>query len=505
VQRCGGEKSPLLPRPPAPPQDLRCLVSLSVPDLNFRVIAPALIVTLTALVVLLAELVTPAHRKRWLGFASVVGLLAAAGATIGLWSVSTAAFGKMVVADPFGLFLTLVILLGAALSILLAMDFVRAHRVDQGEYYVLVLFAVVGMILMATATDLIVIFLALELLSLPLYILAAFKRADARSLEAGLKYFLLGAFSSAFFLYGTALIFGGTGTTNLMKIADTLARNPRDDLLLVGAGLLLVGFAFKVALVPFHWWTPDVYDGAPTSVTAFMSVAVKAAAFGAFFRVFFIALPTLGLDWRIILAVIAVLTMTLGNIAALLQSNVKRMLAYSSIAHAGYIAIALVAMGANGAPSALFYLLAYTLTNLGAFGAVIALSDGERERLNVNDFGGAAGNHPLAAAAFAIFLLSLAGFPPLAGFTGKFFVFSAAVETGWAWLAVIGVLNSLVSVYFYLRPIVHMYMREVTPGWDRVRVAPLVALALVLALIGVIALGLYPTPAIALATGGFIR
>ncbi len=478
-------------------------MSLSVPDLNFRVIAPALIVAITALVVLLAELVTPAHRKRWLGFASLIGLLVAAGATIGLWDANASAFGRMVVADDFGLFLTLVILLGAALSILLAIDFIRAHRVDQGEYYVLVLFAVVGMILMATATDLIVIFLALELLSLPLYILAAFKRADARSLEAGLKYFLLGAFSSAFFLYGIAFIFGGTGTTNLMKIADALNKNFSNDLVLIGMGLLLVGFAFKVALVPFHWWTPDVYDGAPTAVTAFMSVAVKAAAFGAFFRAFLVALPAL--DWRLALAVIAVLTMTLGNVAALLQSNVKRMLAYSSIAHAGYILIALVAMGASGASSALFYLLAYTLTNLGAFGAVIALSDGERERLEIRDFGGAAGKHPLVAAAFAIFMLSLAGFPPLAGFTGKFFIFSAAVETGWAWLAVIGVLNSLVSAYFYLRPIVQMYMSETATGWDRVRVAPLVALALVIALIGVIALGLYPTPAIAWATGGFIR
>lgn len=478
-------------------------MSLSVPDLNFRVIAPALIVTLTALIVLLAELVTPAPRKRWLGLASLVGLLIAGGAAIGLWGTNASAFNKMIVADDFGLFLTFVILLGAALSILLALDFVRAHRVDQGEYYVLVLFAVVGMILMATATDLIVIFLALELLSLPLYVLAAFKRADARSLEAGLKYFLLGAFSSAFFLYGIAFIFGGTGTTNLMKIADALAKNPRSDLLLVGAGLLLVGFAFKVALVPFHWWTPDVYDGAPTAVTAFMSVGVKAAAFGAFFRAFLVALPAL--DWRIILATLAVLTMTLGNVAALLQSNIKRMLAYSSIAHAGYTLIALVAMGAQGAASALFYLLAYTLTNLGAFGAVIALSDGERERLEIRDFGGAARQYPFIAALFAIFMLSLAGFPPLAGFTGKFFIFSAAVETGWTSLAIIGVLNSLVSAYFYLRPIVQMYMSDVTPGWDRIRVAPLVTLALVLALLGVLALGLYPTPAMVLASGGFAK
>jgi NADH-quinone oxidoreductase subunit N len=480
-------------------------MSLSIPDLNFRLIAPALIVALTALVVLLAELVTPAQRKRWLGVLSLTGLLIAVGATLGLWGANASAFNQMIVADSFGLFLTFVILLGALLSILLALDFVRAHHLEQGEFYALLLASVVGMILMATATDLIVIFLALEVLSLPLYILAAFKRADARSLEAGLKYFLLGAFSSAFFLYGIAFIFGATGSTNLTKIAAALTQYPRNDLLIVGAGLLLVGFAFKVALVPFHWWTPDVYDGAPTVVTAFMSVAVKAAAFGAFFRAFLIALPALAFDWRIVLAVIAVLTMTLGNIAALLQSNIKRMLAYSSIAHAGYILIALVAMGAQGVSSALFYLLAYTLTNVGAFGAVIALSDGERERLEIRDLGGAARQYPLIAAMFAIFMLSLAGFPPLAGFTGKFLLFSAAVETGWGWLAVIGVLNSLVSVYFYLRPVVQMYMNDVVPGWDRLRVAPLVVLALVIALVGVIALGVYPMPAMALATGGFVR
>lgn len=478
-------------------------MTLTFPNLNLSIIAPALIVALTALLVLLGELITTADRKRWLGLFSLVGLLVAVGATIGLWGRNTPAFGGMIVADNFGLFLTLVILVGGALSILLAIDFVRVHRVDQGEYYALVLFAVVGMILMATATDLIVIFLSLELLSLPLYILAAFKREDGKSLEAGMKYFLLGAFSSAFFLYGIAFIFGATGTTNLMRIA--LAAKPGNDLLLVGAGLLLVGFGFKVALVPFHWWTPDVYEGAPTAVTGFMSVAVKAAAFGAFFRAFLVALPGVSVDWQMALAIVAVLTMTLGNVAALLQSNIKRILAYSSIAHAGYILVALVAMGTNGASSALFYLLAYTLTNLGAFGAVIAMSDGARERLEVNDYAGAAQKQPLVAAALAIFLLSLAGFPPFAGFVGKFLIFGAAVENGWAWLAVIGVLNSLVSAYFYLRPIVQMYMTESKLGWDKIRVDVFVTVALIIAAIGVIALGVFPSPAMALAAGGLFR
>ena len=472
-------------------------MSLSVPDLNLRVIAPALIVAISAIIVLLGELVTPAARKRWLGYVSILGLVVAAVAAIGLWGPSVSAFRGMVIADNFGIFLSVVILIGAALSILLSMDFIHGHKIEQGEYYVLLLAAVSGMLIMATATDLIIVFLGLELLSLPLYILAAFQREKGPSLEAGMKYFLLGAFSSAFFLYGVALIYGATGTTQLESLAKFLKPSSApNDLLLIGFGLLLAGFAFKVALVPFHWWTPDVYEGAPTAVTAFMSVGVKAAAFGAFFRAFLVAVPAPAIDWRIALAVIAVLTMTLGNVAALLQSNIKRMLAYSSIAHAGYILIALVAAGSNGTTGALFYLLAYTVTNLGAFGAIIALSDGERERVNVSDFAGAARKHPLVGAVMAICLLSLAGFPPFAGFIGKFLIFGAAVENGWAWLAVVGVLNSLISVYFYLRPVVQMYMKEPVEGWDNVRVAPLVGLALALAVLAVIALGLFPSPAI---------
>lgn len=471
-------------------------MSLSVPDFNLRIIAPALIVAVSAIVVLLAELVTPAERKRWLGYLSLLGLAIAAFAAFNLWGANATAFRAMVIADNFGLFLTLTILIGAALSILLSME-----RFTQGEYYVLMLFSVSGMILMATATDLIVVFLALELMSLPLYLLAAFQRENPSSLEAGVKYFLLGAFSSAFFLYGIALIYGAAGTTNLMLIAKA----SNSDLLLIGAGLLLAGFAFKVALVPFHWWTPDVYEGAPTTITAFMSVAVKAAAFGAFFRAFFVALPALALDWRTVLALIAVLTMTLGNVAALLQPNIKRMLAYSSIAHAGYILIALVAMGENGASSALFYLLAYTVTNLGAFGAVIALSDGARERLNLSDFAGIARTQPFVAALMAICMLSLAGFPPFAGFVGKFLIFGAAVQNGWTWLAIVGVLNSLISAYFYLRPVVQMYMSEPAEGSSAICVAPPVMLALIIAVALVIALGIFPAPVMVFAQGGLIR
>jgi NADH-quinone oxidoreductase subunit N len=479
-------------------------MSFTIPDINLYTIAPALIVSICAMVVLLAELFTAQSQKYLLGYLSILGLAIAAFVAVGQWGVRASGFRDMVVVDNFGLFLTLAILVGAAISILMSIPFVRAHSIDRGEYYVLILASVAGMIIMATATDLMVMFLGLELLSLPLYVLAAFQRNENKSLEAGVKYFLLGAFASAFFLYGIALLFGATGTTNLARIADVLSKSKADPtLLLVGAGLLIAGFAFKVALVPFHWWTPDVYEGAPTTITAFMSVGVKAAAFGAFFRTFQIALPSIALDWRDTLAFISIVTMTLGNVAALLQPNIKRMLAYSSIAHAGYILIALVATGDRGVSGALFYILAYTLTNLGAFAAVIALSDGVRERLTVSDFGGAAKQHPLIALALTICMLSLAGFPPFGGFIGKFLIFSAAVETGYTWLAIVAVLNSMISVYFYLRPVVAMYMSEPASGWDKIRPVPaLVAIALVIVVIGVIALGIFPSPIIAFAQVG---
>jgi NADH-quinone oxidoreductase subunit N len=317
----------------------------------------------------------------------------------------------------------------------------------------------------------------------------------------------LGAFSSAFFLYGIAFVYGATGTTNLAKIAAAMGQSgaTTNSLLLIGGGLLIVGFGFKVALVPFQWWTPDVYEGAPTPVTAFMSAATKTAAFAAFFRVLLFAVPVAAWDWRPLVAAMAVLTMALGNIAALGQTNIKRMLAYSSIAHTGYILIALVAGGSDGISAGLFYLLAYTMMNLGAFGVVIALGESERERVNLADLAGVATQRPLLAAALSICLLSLAGFPPFAGFVGKFFIFSAAVGHGWTWLAIIGVANSLISVYFYLGPVVRMYMRPAVEGWGAVRTPLLVSLAVAITVIGTILLGLVPVGAMSLAQAASLR
>ncbi len=472
-----------------------CLMSFSIPEINLIPLLPAIIPIVTAMVIMLADVLLPGKNKSWLAIVALAGLAVAAYFTFNLYGAEQSAFNNSIVADHLSIGISLVVLVAAMITILLSIDYLSARNLDFGEYLALLLGAVSGMILMALANDLIVIFLGLELFSLPLYVLCAFWRTNNLSLEAGMKYFILGAFSSAFFLYGIALLYGATGTTNLETIHDAtnIASNP---LFLMGAGLLLVGFGFKVGLVPFQWWMPDVYEGAPTPITAFMSVATKAAAFAAFFRAFLIAVPTSTFDWQMVLAILAVVTMTIGNIAALTQTNIKRMLAYSSIAHAGYILIALVAgESAGGVSAALFYFAAYAVMNLAAFGGVIALGQGDRERLTFSDLAGAAQQKPWAAAAVAISLLSLAGFPPFAGFVAKFFVFGAAVNAGFVWLAIIGVLNSLVSVYYYLGPVVRMYMNPPTEDWKQASspTPALLTFAVIVVVLLTIGLGLFPS------------
>ncbi|OQY92210.1 MAG: hypothetical protein B6D41_08445 [Chloroflexi bacterium UTCFX4] len=469
---------------------------LTLPEINLYPLLPALIPAVTAMLVMLADVLLPGKNKSWLALLALVGLAAASYFTVMLFGANLSAFNASIVADNFALGIALVILGAGAATILLSLDYLRARQLDLGEYLALLLGAVSGMILMALANDLIVIFLGLELFSLPLYVLSAFWRTNDRSLEAGMKYFLLGSFSSAFFLYGIALLYGATDATNLTKISaaasePTVASNP---MFLMGAALLIVGFGFKVGLAPFQWWIPDVYEGAPTPITAFMSVATKAAAFAAFFRAFMVAFPSAVVDWQFVLALLAVVSMTVGNVAALTQTNLKRMLAYSSIANAGYILIALVVGGQAGLSAALFYLAAYTVMNLGAFGGLVAMGQGDQERLTLDELAGAAQTKPWAAAAMAISLLSLAGFPPFAGFVAKFFVFGAAVNAGYVWLAVIGVLNSLVSVYYYLHPIVKMYMNPPAEGWAQApaRAPIFLAVAVIVAVLLTIAMGLFP-------------
>lgn len=468
-----------------------------IPEINLIPLYPTIALALTVVLLMLGMILT----KRRGGFILIplAGIFAAGALTLSNWNGNGRAFHDSIAIDNTSLFLSLIVLGGAALTLLLATDFIRTRGMDVGEFYALLIGSTAGMLLMISANDLIVIFLALEVLSVPLYILSAFQRFETRSLEAGLKYFMLGAFSSAFFLYGIALVYGATATTNLTSLAAFLSKNAAvatngfSPLLLAGAALLVVGFGFKVALVPFHWWTPDVYEGAPTPVTAFMSVATKTAAFAAFFRTFYAGLPALSGNWQFTLAIVAVFTMTLGNVAALMQTNIKRMLAYSSIAHAGYILIAFVVQAPDTLASASFYLLAYTAMNLGAFGALIALGDGDRERVTFPDLAGAAGQKPLPSLVLALCLLSLAGFPPLAGFLGKFFIFRAAIESGWTWLAIVGVLNSLVSVYFYLGPIVQMYMGSPRAEWKKdARVPALLTVAVLIAALATVALGILP-------------
>ncbi|MBI4674204.1 MAG: NADH-quinone oxidoreductase subunit N [Chloroflexi bacterium] len=478
------------------------------PEINLTPLLPALIPAVTAMLIMLADALLPGKNKSWLAWLALLGLGVAAFYTFVLFGSNASAFNNSVVADNFALGVSFVILAAAFVTILLSIEFLDARQLDMGEYLALLLGAVSGMILMALANDLIVVFLGLELFSLPLYVLSAFWRTNNASLEAGMKYFLLGAFSSAFFLYGIALLYGATGTTNLSGIRNALGISPTiNPLFLAGAGLLLVGFGFKVGLVPFQWWMPDVYEGAPTPVTAFMSVATKAAAFAAFFRAFMVAIPSDVFDWQTTFAILAVLTMTIGNVAALTQTNLKRMLAYSSIAHAGYILVALVVASEAGLAAALFYFAAYAVMNLGAFGGLIALGQGDKERLTLDELSGAAQQKPWAAAALTISLLSLAGFPPFAGFVAKFFVFSAAVNAGYVWLAVLGVLNSLVSVYYYLGPVIKMYMSPPAEGWALApsRTPVFLATAVFVAVLLTIALGLFPAEVLNFAQAAMVR
>ncbi len=469
-------------------------MDLVLPQIDWVPLAPILPVALGGLAALVAGLFLPAGRKNLIAILSLAALVLSILLSIGLWGgMVRFSINDALVLDRFGLFFYLVFALVSLLTILLSMGYLDARTPDHGEYYSLLLFSTLGMMLMAAGGDLIVIFLGLETLSLALYTLCGFQKGELRSNESALKYLLLGAFASGFFLYGIALIYGATGTTVLRRIAALLNDGRPPSLLLVlGGGLLLVGFGFKVACVPFHMWTPDVYEGAPTSVTAFMIAGTKAAAFAAFLRVFLLALPTLQVQWSAVIWVLAVVTMTLGNLVALVQNNVKRMLAYSSIAHVGYLLVAFVAGGASGATSVLFYLVAYALMNLGAFAAIIALQGHGQELLLLPDYAGLGFRRPTLAACMALFMFSLAGIPPTAGFMGKFYIFSAAVEGHYPGLAVIGVLNSVVSVFFYLRPVVIMYMSEPATERPLVPVSGAAILAVALSALGTLELGLFP-------------
>jgi NADH-quinone oxidoreductase subunit N len=475
---------------------------IETPVLNFTVIAPALALVIAAVIVLLADLFLPRVQKQVLAFVALLGIAVAFVATALLWSATEPAFlgqDGMAVADGYALFFNYVFLTVAGLAVLISVDYIDREGLAQGEYYALLLLSTAGMAFMAAATDLMVLFVGLEVLSIPLYVLAGLKRGRAESNEAGLKYFLLGAFASAFLLYGIALTYGASGSTALSAVAAGLAADASTRLLaLAGLGLMLVGFGFKVALVPFHAWTPDVYQGAPTSVTAFMSVGVKAAGFAALSRALAVAFPGLLSDWSLLLAVLAALTMTLGNVGALRQTDLKRLLAYSSVAHAGYLLVGLAAGDESGLAGVLFYLLAYGFMNIGAFAVVIAAQRADGGDVTVDSIAGLGVRKPALAVGMAVALLSLAGMPPLAGFVGKFYLFRAAVQADLAWLAVVGVLNSVVSAFFYLKVIVAMWLRE--PEEDElVKTCSLVGATVAASSAGIVVLGLMPSLMLALA------
>jgi NADH-quinone oxidoreductase subunit N len=455
-------------------------------------LAPLVVVAGTAVLLILLDLLPPRTSKGHLGVVALAGIVAALVSALFLWGRAGRAFGGVVVLDNFALFLDVVICYAVALVLLLSLDYLRRNGVERGEYYILILFATLGMLLMVHAADLIVIFLALELMSLSLYVLAGFFRGRLVAGESAMKYFLLGAFATGFFVYGIALIYGATGTIALDRIGAAPGAAARDPLLLVGLG-------FKISSVPFHMWAPDVYEGAPTSVAALIATGSKAAGFGALLRVLLSTFRGAQPDWTLLLWVVAVLTMTVGNVVAIAQSNLKRMLAYSSIAHVGYMLVGVVAGGPLGAGGVLFYLLVYTFTTVGAFGVILLLERGRQEAVNLDDYGGLAVRHPVLALTLALFLLSLIGIPPTAGFAGKFYLFGAAVRSGYIWLAIIAVLNSVVAAYYYLRLIVYMYMRD--QEGVPTEPAPSFAgrLALGIALWGVFQLGLMPAPVLDLA------
>lgn len=449
---------------------------------------PEIVITLFACVVMLLEPFLPEKRKWILPHLSSLGVFVAAYFCLTLWNSNLSLWQGQALADNLAIIFKIIFLLGTILTILIS--YIKSGHPWGGEYYSLILFSTLGMMIMASSSDLIVIFLGLEVMSVALYVLAGFNRTDLKSNESAMKYFLMGAFSTGFLLYGIALIYGTTGSTNLNILVNN--SHLTEPLFIAGLGLILVGLAFKVATVPFHMWVPDVYEGAPTPITAFMAAGPKAAGFAAILRVFLIGLTPLAPMWITILWILAVLTMTLGNVLAIAQMNIKRMLAYSSIAHAGYILISVVAGGNSGLSSAVFYLLVYSLMTIGSFAVIIALGEKGEKNEELADYRGSGLKYPVLGVCMTIFMVSLSGIPPTAGFVGKFYIFSAAVKNGQLGLAIIGVLNSLISVYYYLRVVVIMFMQEAPSSAVVPHSSWSVRLALWLTAITTLGLGIFP-------------
>jgi len=458
---------------------------------------PEIIMTVVGTLIMILEAVTSERSKGMFPGISLVGLLAALGGVFYAANFSGASFSNMLVVDGFGTFFRVLVIGVGILSVLSSTQYLRREHAMSGEYYALLLFSITGQCIMVTANELIMIFIGLEISSIATYVLAGYLRDDKRNNEAALKYFLLGSFATAFLLYGVSWIYGATGSTNLGEIRLILQNMvSQQSLIMIGAAaaLIFVGFAFKVSAAPFQIWAPDVYQGAPAPVTLFMSAGPKAAAFAVFLRVFMTAFEPINARWEPFVWSSALLTMIIGNFAALTQTNVKRMLAYSSIAHAGYVMVAIAAHNQIGTAAAMFYLAAYSLMNIGAFAVVTHFARQGEKYVNIEDFAGLGWKQPITAGLFAIFLLSLIGVPLTGGFFGKFYIFKAALDAHLVWLAVLGLLTSAVAAYYYLRLLVVMYFRD--PSEATTTLQPLgagIKTTLWAAALGTLLLGIYPS------------
>ncbi len=489
------------------------LADLVDPNINIPIVLPEMILALFGIVLMVFDSYKP-NRLRITGVIAIIGIIASAIALMAIWSdpnMPKSAFNGMIVTDGLRISFTLVFLFVTAITILISSIWVEQENVPAGEYHTMLLFATVGMMFMASGNDLVIIFLGLETLTIATYVMAGMRKRDLRSNESSMKYFILGSYASAFLLYGMALIYGATGSTNLTQIAAKVGEANFPALLLVGAAMLLVGFGFKIATVPFHVWTPDVYEGAPTPVMAFMSAGPKAAGFASFLRVFVLGFPLIaGVQasgylhdsWITALTIMAILTMVVGNVAAIVQNNVKRMLAYSSISHAGYALVGFIGAGVavttTGRDEAIaavaFYMLTYAVTNLGALAVVTLLGEKNDRRTEFEDYNGIGFKSPVLAFTLSLFMLSLLGLPLTAGFIGKVLVFRPALEAGSTMLTilvVIAVVNTAISAYYYLRLIVVMFFKERTTHWLAPKIPAALGVVLVITVLGVFYLGLF--------------
>lgn len=456
-------------------------------------IMPEFLMTIFGLMLIVIDIMSKDEKKSGVGYFGIAFILIVLLVTVPVGGFKIIGFENMLVWDTYSFAFFIIFAIAYILSTLGSVDYLKSNEINKGEYYIIMFFSIIGMMFMVSATDLSIFYLGLETMAISMYIMAGFNKKDKRSNEAGIKYFIIGAFSSGILLYGLSYVYGYAGSTKYIDIAAMIASNGTESLnIKLGLVMMLAGFAFKISAVPFHMWAPDVYSGSPTPVTGFMTVAPKAAAFGALIRFTWIALEPFEAEWKLFFSILAVLTMTYGNLVAIAQKNVKRMLAYSAISHAGYMLIGLVAANELGYRSIALYMIIYGFMNIGAFTILSQLKNkGIIEDESLESFAGLAKKHPLASAAMLIFMFSLAGIPPLAGFIGKFYIFSAAIKSGIVWLAIVGVINSVIGCYYYMRVTIFMYFKE--PEVESyVDMRPASFIATFIAVVLVLLIGVFP-------------